>query len=118
MSQDGIYEIVFATWQAMGTATVQMVNGRFSGATDRGTLLEGIVHREDETGREMFEMTVVIPPGTETVTGIVAGETGRTIGVTGHLPPQAPERRLSISLAGKAIDIALRYKGPMTPSES
>lgn len=117
MSADGIYEIIFATWQSFGAATVRMEDGRFSGATDRGTLLAGTVGRDDATGRELFEMTVTIPPGVETVTGILAGYAGRTLTVSGHLPPQAPERRFSISLAGKAIDVALRFKCPIPPSE-
>lgn len=115
MSSDGIYEIVFATWQAMGTATVHVKDGKFCAVTNRGSLLEGRIFHEEGTGRQLFELNVTIPPGTQTVTGIVAGETGRTIAVTGQLPPQAPDRRFSISLAGKAVDIALKYLGPIPP---
>lgn len=117
MWRNGAYEIVFGTWKAMGRASVTMTDGRFEGVTDRGTRLTGICKSEPERARFSFEMEVHIPPYVETVTDIVAGPSGRIIATRGEIPGDGEDKRFSIDLAGRAVDISLRYLGPHAPGD-
>lgn len=115
MTSNGIYDIVFGTWQALGSATVLVKDGGFSGETDRGTRVEGVCRTDPDTTRNFFDMSVAIPPGVETVTGITGGDAGRTMRISGELPNSGGERRFSVSLGGRAVDIVVLYRGPLPP---
>ena len=47
------------------------------------------------------------------VTGLETGSAPRTVHVRGEAPPSQDVVRISCDFAGRAIDIALRYIGPI-----
>jgi len=110
---DGVYDLVLGTWQALAKARLIVRGERVEGITERGTRIVGSCRRDKQTARLVFEVDVHIPPNVETVVGIEAGPEGRTMHIKGELPSEGQERRFSVGLGGRAIDISMRYVGPL-----
>lgn len=112
MLKDGLYEIEFGANMGFGTAKIEMKGGRFSGSTVAGALLQGSAVYVSGRNLVSYEMWVDLPPNHTTLTGLTTGPEGRRIAVSGEKSLGQAGQRFSFGLAGRAVDVYLRYVGP------
>jgi hypothetical protein len=117
MVRDGYYEAFLHTQVGESTARLRLENGMISGRTNRGAELEGTYQLDSARGVVNFSMIGHLPPNFRSVTGLVTGDEGRKIEFRGEASATQIHNRFSLGFAGRAIDIALRYKGPLSEPE-
>ena len=111
---DGHYELQCANWVASRTAFLVMRDERFTGVTNVGVSLAGTCRYDAVRNLVHFDCTVYLPAWFEALTGLFTESRGRNVAVHGETTPGTMDKRFSIEFAGRAIDIALVYKGPLT----
>jgi hypothetical protein len=110
---NGHYEADFGTTFGVGKAQLTLRDGNFSGLTERGVPLEGWIKQDPVRGLMVFELSADVPPYTDTLTGLSTGETGRRVVVRSEKAMGEAGNRFSFGFAGRAVDVAIRYTGPL-----
>jgi hypothetical protein len=111
--RDGRYEADFGTTLGVGKALLTLRDGAFTGVTERGIPLEGWIKQDPVRNLLTFELNAMIPPHTDTLTGLSTGEAGRRVVVRSEKAMGEGGNRFSFGFAGRAVDVALRYTGPL-----
>jgi hypothetical protein len=115
---NGFYDIEFSTWAATRTALLEVHDGRLSGETWNGTKFSGNFTLHPVRNLIVFEVGVHILPFSQTLTGMTAGENGRTVIFRGEMAPGPEPKRFSVDFAGRALDISMIFRGPAKPATS
>ena len=113
MIRDGRYTFEFGTLLGFGRACVELRNGEFSGVTEAGANLEGWCRYVPGRNVVAYQLIVHMPPNHTAVTGLTTGEYGRRVMVSGEKSLGLDGQRFSFGLAGRAVDVAMRYDGPL-----
>jgi hypothetical protein len=111
--QDGLYEAEFGTTLGMGTAQLTLRDGVVMGQTSSGLPIAGRCSLDPRRNLVVYEMTVEVPPHTDTLSGLSTGDSGRAVMVRGEKAVGAAGNRFSFGFAGRAVDVAVRYVGPL-----
>ena len=111
--KDGRYEAEFGTTLGMGTAQLTLHNGVFAGSTANGIPLDGWCRRDPQRNLMSYELSVSVPPNTDTLSGLSTGEDGHRVVVRGERAFGQAGNRFSFGFAGRAVDVAIRYVGPL-----
>jgi hypothetical protein len=117
MVKEGHYDASLHTQIGESKATLTLEKGNISGRTDRGATLEGTYYFDKVRGVVKFTMTSHMPANFRSVTGLVTGDEGRSVVFEGESTPAQIQSRFSLGFAGRAIDVALSYRGPLTEPE-
>jgi hypothetical protein len=110
---DGRYAAEFGTTLGMGAAELTLRDGIFSGATANGIPLEGWCRLDPVRNLLTYELSVLVPPNTDTLSGLSTGDDGRRVLVKGERSTGDAGNRFSFGFAGRAVDVAIRYVGPL-----
>ncbi len=111
--KDGRYEAEFGTALGIGTAQLTLRDGFFRGSTARGIPLEGWCRLDPVRNLLGYELAVSVPPHTNTLSGLSTGDDGRRVLVRGERTTGEAGNRFSFGFAGRAVDVAIRYVGPL-----
>jgi hypothetical protein len=111
--RDGRYVADFGTTLGMGTAQLVLRAGIFKGTTANGVPLEGWCRLDPARNLLAYELSVSVPPNTDTLSGLSTGEDGRRVVVKGERATGDAGNRFSFGFAGRAVDVAIRYTGPL-----
>jgi hypothetical protein len=111
--KDGRYTVDFGTTFGMGQAQLVLRNGAFTGSTGSGIPLQGWCRVDPGRNLLAYELAVLIPPNTDTLSGLSTGDDGRRVLVKGERGIGEAGNRFSFGLAGRAVDVAIRYIGPL-----
>jgi hypothetical protein len=109
--RDGRYSADFGTTLGMGKAELVLRDGVFSGVTERGIPLEGWIKQDPVRNLLVFELSAIVPPNTDTLTGLSTGDVGRRVVVRSEKAMGESGSRFSFGFAGRAVDVAIRYIG-------
>jgi hypothetical protein len=113
MLRDGVYQILYSgsAYQARGVFVYR--NGAFIGVGQSGAIYEGTYRSEPGNAIVRFDGCVRFPPGTELVTGPIAGAEGMVIPFKGSALAPAPDASFSISLDGQSVDLQMTFVSPI-----
>jgi hypothetical protein len=111
--RDGHYEADFGTTLGVGKARLILRGGIFTGTTERGVPLDGWCRLDPQRNLVVFELSADVPPHTDTLTGLSTGEVGRRVIVRSEKAVGDAGNRFSFGFAGRAVDVAVRYMGPI-----
>jgi hypothetical protein len=111
--KDGLYEAEFGTTLGMGTAQLTLRDGVVTGRTSNGLPIAGRCSLDPRRNLIVYEMTVEVPPNTDTLSGFSTGDNGRAVMVRGEKAVGAAGNRFSFGFAGRAVDVAMRYVAPL-----
>lgn len=113
MVREGYYEGSLATLRGTSYVVLELVGGTMRGLTTRGAEISG-TYAFDETRRLLrYELTITLPAHMISVTGHRTAEQTETVTVSGEASCQQEAARFSLGFAGRAIDVVLRYVGPV-----
>jgi hypothetical protein len=112
---DGYYEAHLATLLGTTTAKARAEQGRVKGFTARGARFEGTYKYDPVRKLMAFQMRTWLPPFYQAITGLFTGDRDRSIDWSGECPCEFSGNgvRFSICFAGRALDIVMRYSGPL-----
>jgi hypothetical protein len=111
--KNGRYVADFGTALGIGTAQLVLRDGTCTGSTAKGVPLEGWYRRDPVRNLFVYELAILVPPHTDTLSGLSTGETGRRVVVRGETALGEAGNRFSFGFAGRAVDVAIRYSGPL-----
>jgi hypothetical protein len=111
--KNGRYSADFGTTLGMGNAQLDLRDGTFTGITGRGIPLQGWCRVDPARNLLAYELAVLIPPNTDTLSGLSTGDDGRRVLVKGERGIGEAGNRFSFGFAGRAVDVAIRYIGPL-----
>lgn len=111
--KDGHYEADFGTTLGVGTAKLTLRDGMLSGHTASGIPLTGSCRLDPARNLIVYELAVEVPPNMDTLSGLSTGASGRRVVVNGERADSAAGNRFSFGFAGRAVDVAIRYVGPI-----
>jgi hypothetical protein len=111
--KEGRYAADFGTTLGMGQAQLVVRDGTFTGSTGSGIALQGWCRIDPARSLLAYELAVLIPPHTDTLSGLSTGDDGRRVLVKGERGIGEAGNRFSFGFAGRAVDVAIRYIGPL-----
>ncbi len=111
--RDGIYQITYAGVAYSALGVFVMRNGAFAGMGPTGARYHGTIGFVPQRNLYAMNGTATFKPNTPTVTGFVTGDTDSTFPITAELSSPDPATRCSIDFAGRAVDVAVEYVGPI-----
>jgi hypothetical protein len=113
MVREGYYEGSLATLHGTSRVVLELAGGTMRGLTTRGAELSGR-YDYDETRRLIrYELMVTLPAHAMSITGHRTADQPETVTVSGEASCQNEAARFSLGLAGRAVDVVLRYVGPV-----
>jgi hypothetical protein len=111
--RNGHYEMMLGTIVGSTTASIELRDGQFSGQTRLGTVIAGKYEYSPARGVYHYDCTVDIGPSGFTFLGIPFGDVRRRLVSRGEATATDGDIRFSTSIVGRAVDIAMRYVGPL-----
>ncbi len=118
MIKYGRYEADFGAALGLGSATLEVQDGRFTGMTAAGVPLEGTWVYDLARNLIAYELIAHVPPNHETLTGMTTGAQGRRVVARGEAASGLHGQRFSLGFAGRAIDVSIRYAGAIVEPPS
>jgi hypothetical protein len=116
-SRDGFYHATFGGSGGIVRAVFVLESGKLYGQGERGASYEGCYDLDAVRNVFAFTGTVTIPPSVITASGVGTGQQGVTLPFKGESALPDPVARYSLDLAGKAVDVAMRYVSPLPSPE-
>lgn len=113
MFREGYYEGSLATLYGTSRVVLELAGGSMRGLTTRGAEISG-TYAYDEARRLLrYELSITLPAHTVSITGHRTAEQTQIVTTSGEASCWQDPARFSLGFAGRAIDVALRYIGPV-----
>jgi hypothetical protein len=112
--RDGRYDMTFGTIIGTGTAVLRLCDGQLSGRSKIGSLISGAYQYVPSRGLYRFDCNVDAAPNSFSFFGFFIGDRGRRFTASGEATVAGDEIRFSVGVIGRAVDVSLRYAGPLT----
>lgn len=117
MLDEGIYEVEYkskSSDQISGESALCVFrNGKILGSDRWGCVFQGSYKFDAVRKSNAVHVRLRVPPEGELVTGFSAGPDGADFDVTAQLDRAAPISQTSVNIAGSAINLQLRFLGPL-----
>ncbi len=114
---EGIYGLSYSGEHAGlregGDALAVLRAGKIFGSDRWGGIFSGSYHFDPKHQINQVHVRVQVPPDGELVTGFSGGQGGATVDIVAELERAAPVATAIVDVAGRPIELKLKYLGPL-----